>query len=146
MMKKDIKLSDIPKRNPYQVPEGYFDRLPMRVMERTAAREQERFGWLPNLWQPLRLALAPLVLLLLVFVGVYYYSTPTEQDKLHLNLAAVPDTEIMNYLSTYATLETTDFAELNSLREQELPSEVLNISPKAAEQELEYSNLDHLDY
>ncbi|SFG30500.1 hypothetical protein [Pontibacter chinhatensis] len=144
MMKKDFKLSDIPKRNPYQVPEGYFDRLPMQVMERTSAREQA--GWLPNLWQPLRLAMAPLLLLLLVFVGVYYYSAFTEQDKVLVNLAAVPDTEIMNYLSTYATLETTDFAELNTLREQELPAEVLNISAQTAEEELEYYHLNTLDY
>jgi hypothetical protein len=143
-MKKDMKLSDIPRRNPYQVPEGYFERLPMRVMERTAAREQ--VSWLPNLWQPLRLALAPLLLLLLVFVGVFYYSSTSELDKQAVNWSAVTDDEIVDYLSSYAILETTDFAELNTLRERELPAEVLNVSAKAAEEELEYYNLKDIDY
>lgn len=145
-MKKDFKLSDIPKRNPYQVPEGYFDRLPMRVMERTAAREQEQASWLPNLWQPLRLAVAPLLLLLLVFVGVYFYSMPEEPEQQIVNLATVSDSEIVDYLSTYTTVETTDFAELNTLREQELPADVLNVSATAAEEELEYYNLNNIDY
>ncbi|WP_276496782.1 hypothetical protein [Pontibacter litorisediminis] len=146
MMKKEFKLSDIPKRNPYQAPDGYFDRLPMRVMERTAAQEQAAWLPLPKLWQPLRLALAPLVLLLLVFVGVYYNSVPDAQESQIMNLTAVSDAEIVNYLSTYATIETTDFAELNTLREQELPAEVLNVSPTAAEAELEYYNLNDIDY
>ncbi|AKD01843.1 hypothetical protein POKO110462_22145 [Pontibacter korlensis] len=144
-MKKEIKLSDIPKRQPYQAPEGYFDRLPMRVMERTAAKEQEQTTWLPNLWRPLRLAVAPLLLLLL-FVGVYFYSKSSESEKQIINLATVSDTAIMDYLSTYATLETADFAELNNLREQELPAEVLNVSATAAEEELEYYNLNDIDY
>ncbi|MCX2739860.1 hypothetical protein [Pontibacter anaerobius] len=143
-MKKEFKLSDIPKRNPYQVPDGYFDRLPMRVMERTASRGQEQ-AWLPNLWRPLRLAVAPLLLMLL-FVGVYFYSMPTQPEEQIVNLAAVSDTAIVDYLSTYATLETTDFAELNTLREQELPAEVLNVSATAAEEELEYYNLHDIDY
>ncbi|OKL39949.1 hypothetical protein [Pontibacter flavimaris] len=145
-MKKEVKLSDIPRRNPYQVPEGYFDRLPMRVMERTAAREQEQVAWLPNLWRPLRLAMAPLLLLLLVFVGVFYYSMTAGQEKQLMNLARVSDTEIVDYLSAYTTIETTDFAELNTLREQELPADVLNVSATAAEEELEYYNLNNIDY
>ncbi|WP_299754219.1 hypothetical protein [uncultured Pontibacter sp.] len=140
-MKKDLKLSDIPQRNPYQVPANYFDRLPMRVMERTAAQEQKQ----PTLWQPLRLALVPVVLLLL-FVGAYFYSMPDEPEQQMVNLASVSDTEIVDYLSTYATIETTDFAELSTLREQELPAELLNVSATAAEEELEYYNLNHIDY
>lgn len=143
-MKKDLKLSDIPQRNPYQVPANYFDRLPMRVMERTAAQEQKQV-WLPTLWQPLRLALVPMVLLLL-FVGAYFYSMPDKPEQQMVNLASVSDTEIVDYLSTYATIETTDFAELSTLREQELPAELLNVSATAAEEELEYYNLNHIDY
>ncbi|TPE44310.1 hypothetical protein [Pontibacter mangrovi] len=140
-MKNELKLSDIPKRNPYQVPDGYFDRLPARVMERTESAQEQAF-WLESLWRPLRLAVAPLVLLL-VFVAAFFYSVP---DKPIINLAGVPDTAIVDYLSTYATLETADFAELHNLQEQELPSEMLNVSPKAAEEELEYYDLNHMEY
>ncbi|MDX5419960.1 MAG: hypothetical protein LPK09_12150, partial [Hymenobacteraceae bacterium] len=63
-MKKDIKLSDIPKHSVYQVPEKYFDRLPMQIMERTAGAGYTQAPWYAAAWKPLRLALAPLVVLL----------------------------------------------------------------------------------
>ncbi|ARS36089.1 hypothetical protein [Pontibacter actiniarum] len=142
-MNKNLKLSDIPKRNPYQVPEGYFDRLPMRVMEQTASREKP--AWQQVLWRPVRLATAPLALLLLL-AGVYVANLPEQPEQQLVNLAAVSDTDIVQYLSTYATLETTDFEELSTLREQELPAELLNVSATAAEEELEYYTLDDIEY
>ncbi|MDX5422283.1 MAG: hypothetical protein LPK07_14550 [Hymenobacteraceae bacterium] len=145
-MNKDFKLSDIPKHNVYQVPEGYFDRLPARVMERTAAAEKQQVPWRPGLWRPVRLALAPLLMLLLVFVGVYLTNQPAQPEDQVLNLARVSETEIMDYLSSYAILESSDFAELNNLREQELPAELLNVTPTAAEEELEYYHLNDIDY
>lgn len=142
-MKKDFKLSDIPKRNPYQVPEGYFDRLPMQIMERRGTEVQH--GWQQVWWRPLRMALAPLVLLLL-FVGVYVANQPEQPAAPMVNLASVSDSDIVDYLSTYATLDATDFAELNTLQEHELPAEFLNVSATAAEEELEYYTLDDIDY
>ncbi|MDX5438131.1 MAG: hypothetical protein LPK03_13095 [Pontibacter sp.] len=143
-MKEDFKLSDIPKRQPYQVPDGYFERLPMQMMEHVAADEQKP-AWQQLWWRPLRLAVAPLVLLLM-FVGVYFLNTPEQPEAQLVNLASVSDTDIVDYLSTYATLETTDFAELNTLQEQELPAEFLNVSATEAEAELEYYRLDNIDY
>jgi hypothetical protein len=143
---KDIKLSDIPKRNVYEVPEKYFDRLPAQIMARTAAAGYDAPApWYAALRKPLRLALAPLVLLLVVGV-VYFANLNQRAERQVINLATVSDTEIVNYLSTYAVLESTDFADLRSLEQQELAVEFLNISPKAAEEELEYYQLDTIDY
>ncbi|MBC5775101.1 hypothetical protein H8S95_13570 [Pontibacter sp. KCTC 32443] len=141
---KNFNLSDLPKRNVYQVPEDYFDRLPMRIMERTAATPQQQ--WLSvQIWQSLRVAVAPLVMLLL-FVGVFYFSSESVPEQQALNLATVPDTEIVDYLSTYATVESADLAELNTLQQQELTSEFLNVSAATAEEELEYYHLRDTDY
>jgi len=143
-MKDNFKLSDIPKHNIYQVPENYFDQLPMRVMERTAAAPEHT--WQSNtVWQSLRIMAAPLVLLL-VFVGVFYLNKPVDSNTASLDLASLDNQEIVNYLSTYATLESADFAELNSIQEQELTADVLNVSAKNAEEELEYYDFNQIDY
>ncbi|HEY4651222.1 MAG TPA: hypothetical protein VIG72_07395 [Pontibacter sp.] len=141
---KYFKLSDLPKHNVYQVPEDYFDRLPTRIMERTAAAPQTH--WLPaQVWQSLRIAVAPLMLLLL-FVGVFYFGTESQPEPHTFNLARVPDTEIVNYLTAYSTVESADLAELNKLQKQELTAEFLNVSAADAEEELEYYHLNDTDY
>jgi hypothetical protein len=144
-MKKDLKLDDIPKRNIYEVPEKYFDRLPSQIMERTAARGYTPAPWYNALWKPVRLALVPLVLLLVVGI-VYVANLQNQSSQPVIHLATVPDADIVDYLSTYAVLESSDFAELTSVSGQELTSEFLNVSPKAAEAELEYYELDPIEY
>ena len=141
---ENITLSDLPKHNVYQVPEDYFDRLPTRIMARTAAAPKHQ--WLPTqVWQSLRMAVAPLMLLLL-FVGVFYFSLQSQPEQQSLHIAAVSDTEIVYYLTTYATVESNDLAELNTLQQQELDSEFMNVSAADAEAELEYYNLKDTEY
>lgn len=143
-MKKDMKLSDIPKRHVHQVPDGYFDRLPMRIMERTAAREQvAATAWYASLWRPVRYAVAPLILLLL-FVGVYFFNTQQEQ-QVGITVASLSDEEIMNYLNSYAQVETADFED-HSVADQELTADFLNVSSITAEEELEYYKINDIDY
>jgi len=144
-MRKDFKLSDVPKRNMYQVPEDYFDRLPTRIMARTAAAEVPQPAWQQSMWRPLRLALAPLVFLL-VFVGVYYFNISKSPEQTTADFAALAEVEIVDYLTgNDAQLETADFAELTSLSNQELTADFLNVSQQAAEEELEYHPIDE-DY
>lgn len=143
-MKKDMKISDIPKRNVHQVPDGYFDRLPMQVMERTAAREQvTAAGWFAPFWQTARYAVAPLILLFLLF-GVYFLNVQPEQQST-VNVASLSDEEIMVYLDTYAQVDAIDFEE-HSIADQELAVEFLNVSSTTAEEELEYYKLHDIDY
>ncbi|WP_018479059.1 hypothetical protein [Pontibacter roseus] len=144
-MKKDLKLNDIPKHNIYEVPDKYFDRLPTQIMERTAAAGPSPAPWFANLQRPLRLALAPLMVVLVLGV-LYLVNFNKEPKQPELQLSAVADAEIVDYLSTYAVLESADFAELNSIKQQEMTAEFLNVSPKAAAEELEYYELNTLDY
>lgn len=143
-MKQNIKLDDIPKRSIYQVPEGYFDRLPMCVMERVSGPERVTAPWYASLWSPLRLALAPLALLLVLSL-VYVLNMKDESENHTASLATVADTEIVDYLSTYAVLESTDLAEINSLSGKELPADFLNVSANTAEEELEYAQLNNIE-
>ncbi|MFD2247231.1 hypothetical protein [Pontibacter ruber] len=139
--KQHIRLEDIPKRNIYEVPEGYFDSLPMRVMDRVAAPESAAAAWYTSFWRPLRLAMAPLALLL-AFAVVYVLNMQSDSEKHIANLAAVGDKEIVDYLSTYAVLESSDLAEVHSISGQVLPADFLNVSASSAEEELEYARLD----
>ncbi|SIT93463.1 hypothetical protein SAMN05444128_2991 [Pontibacter indicus] len=144
-MKNDFKLSDLPKHNIYEVPDKYFDRLPAQIMERTAGAGYSPAPWYAPAWKPLRLALAPLVLLLVAGI-VYFSQMRQEQEKSAVILATVGDEAIVNYLSTFAVLESSDFAELPSLSSPDMTAEFLNVSPKAAEEELEYYQLEMTDY
>ncbi|GHA78286.1 hypothetical protein [Pontibacter akesuensis] len=142
-MKREIKLNDIPKRQPYQVPDGYFDKLPMQVMARTVAPEAPA-PWLEQVWRPMRLAIAPL-LLLLVFVGVYFVNTQQAAQPAPATVASLSDAEIMQYLNDYAQVDATDLEE-HAMADAELASEFLNVSAGTAEAELEYYHLNNLDY
>lgn len=144
-MKNDFKLSDLPKRNIYEVPDKYFDRLPTQIMERTAGAGYSPAPWYASAWKPFRLALVPLMLLLVL--GVVYFTQLREQQPDHaVALEVVDHDDIMDYLSTYAVLESADFAEYTSLSEREMTAEFLNVSATTAEEELEYSQLDLLEY
>ena len=139
-----MKLNDIPKRQPYQAPEGYFDRLPMRIMERTAAPEAVAPApWYEQLWHPVRYAVAPL-LLLLVFVGVYFLNIQ-QTEQAPAAVAALSDAEIIHYLDTYAQVDAADF-ENHAIADKAFAAEFLNVSSKTAEEELEYYQLNNLDY
>ena len=144
-MKKDFKLSDIPRHNVHRVPEEYFDRLPMRIMERTAVQEHmAATPWLALLWRPLRYAVAPLLLLFL-FVGAFLFSMQQVPQQETLTVATLSDEEIVNYLSTYAQMETADLEEYLAA-DQSLASDFLNVSAMTAEEELQYYPFDDLDY
>jgi hypothetical protein len=144
-MKKEIKLNDIPKRNVHQVPDGYFDRLPMRVMERTAAREQvTAASWLTTLWRHARYTVAPLILLFL-FAGIYFFNLQQEPIYTRVPVATLNEEEIIDYLSTYAQVEAADLEEY-SIAEQEFTADFLNINARTAEAELEYYHLNDIDY
>lgn len=144
-MKKDFKLSELPKHNIYQVPEGYFDTLPMRVMERTAGAAQQRRSWIP-VRSMVRLALAPL-LLLLILGSVFFLNSAKEQLPASAEFAALHRTDIITYLSSsQETIESNDFAQLSALEDHDLAADFLNVSPEVAEEELEYHNLNHIEY
>ncbi|MFD3003132.1 hypothetical protein ACFS7Z_22405 [Pontibacter toksunensis] len=145
-MKKDLRLNDIPKHNVHQVPDGYFDRLPTRIMERTAGREQVAdTPWYAQLWRPVRYAVVPLVLLLLL-MGVYFFNIQQEQAQQPIvTVASLSDDEIINYLDVYAEVDASDFEEY-SIADQELAVDFLNVSSNTAEEELEYYQLHNLDY
>lgn len=110
------KLEDIPKKTIFEVPEGYFDKLPgviqSRIAEKSPVREQASYFALS-----LRYALPAIVLIAAsVFVyQTYYNNQPSDVESI---LASVDSQDLVDYLdedevSIEDILEDVNAAEIN---------------------------------
>lgn len=92
------KLEDIPKKQVFEVPEGYFDRLP-GVIQTRIGKEKDTFEWSPVFRFGLRYAL-PVVAI--VVAGLYFWPQPAESTE---DLLASVDTS-----SLAAFIEESDIS------------------------------------
>ena len=118
------KLEDIPKKSIFEVPEGYFDKLPgviqSRVSEINPGRERTYF-----LAFSFRYALGAIVLVAAsIFAYQYYNAPPTDVESI---LASVDSQDLVEYLDSDEVpieeiLENIDTNEINpdELRTMEL--------------------------
>jgi hypothetical protein len=124
------KLEDIPKNNIFEVPEGYFDKLPGVIQSRIALDKptEER----PFFALALRYAIPVVVLAVVgIFIFQNYQSGPSDSESL---LATVSNEELVSYLmdgddaSTEELLEGIDIndIDINSLQEEPLMDFDLN--------------------
>lgn len=144
-MKTPFRLDEHPRR-PQPLappPDGYFDQLPRRLMQRVeplAAASTARAlpGWLAALSAPLRTALAATVVLG-GFAGSFWLSAPASRPAAGsaVSLAAVPRTELVEYLlASEQQLSLTDLAELPATA-QALPEAYLQASPAELQEALD---------
>lgn len=83
------KLEDIPKKDLFKAPDGYFDKLPGIIQARVAKPEPK------SMWVPvLKFALPVLAL---VTVGIFWFSNPTVQS-LENELAGINTEQLIAYL------------------------------------------------
>ena len=118
------KLEDIPKKSIFEVPEGYFEKLPgviqSRVSEINPGRERTSY-----LIFSFRYALGAIVLVAAsIFTYQYYNTPPTDVESI---LASVDSQDLVEYLdsdevSIEEILENIDTNEINpdELRTMEL--------------------------
>lgn len=107
------KLEDIPKKNIFEVPEGYFDKLPLQIQARLEAKNpvpQE----LPWLRYSLRY-----VLPMLVFALAVIFLFKPKVDEVEKLLASVSTEEMVAYLESNALttdelLDSYDFDEASA--------------------------------
>lgn len=98
------KLENIPKKNIYKVPEGYFDQLPMVLQARIEAL-QPKAQPKPWLQYSFRYAL-PMVILAAATIFLF----KPRQSEVEKLLASVSTTELVAYLQE-TTLTTEDLLE-----------------------------------
>jgi hypothetical protein len=124
-------------------PDGYFEGLPMRVMQRvqpasSAPATWAGLSWLRALSAPMRTALAAGVVLS-GFVGSFLLSdnSSTAPTATTTQLAAVSRTEMVEYLlASEQPVSLTDLAEL-PVTEQALPETPLQVSPDELQEVLD---------
>ncbi len=102
------KLEDIPKKNIFEVPEGYFDRLP-GIIQARVSEQKPIYRWLPTWSVAVRFAVA---VLLMMAVGVFWYTSGslTATDKIKSELASINPDQLVEYLDEHE-LATDDLVE-----------------------------------
>jgi len=89
------KLENIPKKNIFEVPEGYFEKLPGIVQSRVVARSKSK----PTQWVfALRYAVP---ILILAGIGIFWFNhSPSYQyNELELELEAMQPSQLSIYLN-----------------------------------------------
>jgi len=100
------KLEDIPKKNIFEVPEGYFEKLPGIVQSRVAVHSKSK----TTQWVfALRYALP---ILILAGIGIFWFNnTPAYQyNELEADLEALQPSQLSIYLND-TDLSTEDLVE-----------------------------------
>src|SRR5688572_18050221 len=108
-----MKLEDIPKKEIFTAPDGYFDTLPGVIQARVA--KQSRFA--QPAWQySLRYALPAVVL---VAAGILWYTRQTSAQDV---LAGIATEELVRYLEESEGLSTDELLDTNLLDADDVQS------------------------
>lgn len=83
------KLEDIPKKDLFTAPDGYFDKLPGIIQARVAKPEPK------SVWLPVLKFALPVVAL--VTVGIFWFSNPTVKS-VEAELASINTEQLIAYL------------------------------------------------
>lgn len=128
--RKKITLSDIPKGDSYSVPEGYFESLSERVMQRIEAEEQSPVVVRRMVVRRNRriLGIVSLAAAMALFFGLGRYLMLSRESSADAQIAALSDSEIIAYLETedISPESVSDMPEVVRSAD-ELSSETLNV-------------------
>lgn len=130
------KLDDIPKKNIFEAPEGYFERLSGVIQARVADRT-DMPSWIPMFRIGLRYALPALM----IAIAAFFYLSRTAPLSAEDLIASMDSASLAAYLdesdmSTEDLLESVplDYNEADAIREQTIDDIDLN------EDDIEYLN------
>jgi len=141
-----MKLEDLEKKNIYQVPQNYFDKLPGRVMMQVQENNpaEQVSIWVSRRYFYCRSALVGLVLIL-TFVCIFLLnSQPSLKETSTSLLARISDKEALDYLVSTEKLETRDLT-LLSQANTDLAHEFIQVSREDVLRELEELELEELE-
>ena len=106
------KLEDIPKKQNFEVPEGYFEKLPGIIQSRVTQPHKER-SWGLDYRFALRFAVPAVILLA---IGIFWYSRSPMDKSVENILASVQTEDLITYLSEsdFTTDELLEDVQLNN--------------------------------
>lgn len=89
------KLENIPKKNIYEVPDGYFDKLPGIIQARVVKQSPKQefvFSWITSLKYAL-----PVVLI--GVAGLFWYNNAQQSNDIDSILASIETEELVAYIN-----------------------------------------------
>ncbi|HNV28556.1 MAG TPA: hypothetical protein PKJ83_05445 [Cyclobacteriaceae bacterium] len=104
------KLEDIPKKNIFEVPEGYFEKLPGIIQSRVA--KPDPTPWFAPTWK------FALPILAFIAVGIIWFTSQTG-DSIEQQLASIQTEQLIAYLDD-GDLTMDDLAETVTWSETDL--------------------------
>lgn len=110
-----MKLEDIPKKNVFNTPEGYFDKLPGVIQSRIAEKQAQPATAGSFVWV-LRYALPVLAVGFALFL-IFRQSDPTSTPE---DLLATVSTEDLTFYLVESDLTTEDLLDMANLQEDEI--------------------------
>lgn len=116
------KLDDIPKKHPFNVPDGYFDKMALTIQERVSKPVAK-----PAMWSiGVRYALPAM----LILIALVIYFKPQPQRSAEELLAAVSTDALVEYLETsdLTTDELLDIIDIDDAFAEEIQLEVFSES------------------
>ncbi|HCM77848.1 MAG TPA: hypothetical protein DIS90_15800 [Cytophagales bacterium] len=110
-----MKLEDIPKKNVFNTPEGYFDKLPGVIQSRIVEKQAQPATAGSFVWV-LRYALPVLAVGFALFL-IFRQSDPTSTPE---DLLATVSTEDLTFYLVESDLTTEDLLDMANLQEDEI--------------------------
>lgn len=106
------RLEDIPKKEIFSVPEGYFEKLPAMIQSRVAAHNRPSWRTSPVFRYSVRYALP----LILIALGIVWYTSRPVETNAEAILASVETNDLLMYLqeSDLSTEELLDHLSLDA--------------------------------
>lgn len=120
------KLDEIPKKDLFNAPDGYFEQLPAQISARLEQksglfeRPVFRYSWL-----------VALPVLVLAVAGIWWLSNSEDTSKAEVLLSQIESTDLMDYLADADALSYEDFIEEmnpNSIEADSLEQSVFELS------------------
>jgi len=108
------KLEDIPKKEIFTVPEGYFDKLPGVIQARVASPEHRR-AFLPSFSWKVALPAA-----MVVAAGIFWLTNPVEPVNVESILASVETHDLVAYLNDSEDVSLDDVLESVEFNDRDL--------------------------
>ena len=100
------KLDDIPKKNIYKVPDGYFEKLPGIIQSRIAEKEESR-GWSWSWSLSLKLALPVAII---AVAGIFWFRSTDTAVDIPYELAQIAPEQLEQYLTMHDALYDSDLS------------------------------------
>ena len=106
------KLEDIPKKQIFEVPDGYFEKLPGIIQSRVANAPTET--WRPVIRYSLQFGLPAVIILCIA--GIFWFTQPQENMNAENMLASIQTEDLVSYLNEadITTDELLDHVELDA--------------------------------